>query len=72
MSLRTMLGKYGKHLGFNTINISLRTKLALRNCSQIKDWEFTRHRKKPQGGGRLLTNPQDLYTFNAWCVFVDF
>ncbi|TMW51516.1 hypothetical protein DOY81_003421 [Sarcophaga bullata] len=29
-------------------------------------WEFTRHRKKPAGGGRLLTNPKEFNQFNAW------
>ena len=67
MSLHTMLGKYSMTRGFFITNYTLL--YAARNCSQNKNvWEFTRHRKKPSGGGRLLTNPNEFNQFNAWLV----
>lgn len=66
MSLRTMLGKYDIKKGFYLVNCALHIS---KRCSQsTNDWEFTKHRKKPAGGGRLLTNPNEFNQFNAWLV----
>lgn len=35
------------------------------------NWEFTRHRKRPLGGGRVLDKLKDDPTeFNAWYIFL--
>ncbi|XP_047533059.1 methyltransferase-like protein isoform X1 [Vanessa atalanta] len=47
--------------------------VSIRYCKNIKipdksisDLELTRHRKKPPGGNRYLTDSKLLYLFNAW------
>lgn len=47
----------------------------VKHCSTLKctktvknnaELEKTRHRKKPVGGTRYLTNENNVYLFNAW------
>lgn len=73
MFFNTMHGKYCNKIGFLMLKIFTNRNGGLRMYCQnknIANWEFTRHRKKPVGGGRLLTNVPDLYQFNAWYISV--
>lgn len=58
-SSNTMLG--------TVFNISTRyCKNKKGHIKNIVDLEITRHRKKPPGGDRHLTDRKLLYLFNAW------
>lgn len=73
MFFNIMHGKYCKQLGFfilkNPTTLNGVTRMCSGNKKHLDNWEFTRHRKKPAGGGRVLTNTQELYKFNAWYFF---
>lgn len=54
-----------------SLNITLGT--VFKKCVRFKngkrfgtDLEATRYRKKPPGGSRFLSDPKQLYLFNAW------
>lgn len=63
-SSNTMLGKY-----IQQISIYLTKYQRIAWFCQKTEWEHTRIRKKPAGGGRFLINQQDTFQFNAWYYY---